>query len=139
MVFMLTVYARLQSGRHRLSGADVGQPALDSLSLAEYRVAQNRALLSTGGSTMRAHPAAVFSLLLLWPAASAAADLPRVTEVDLQPLARQAKRIADALDHLGEPLTSADRMALKVAEDNQNKKEGVAAIQTILDKRCLAG
>jgi hypothetical protein len=61
-----------------------------------------------------------------------AADLPKVKKVDLQPLAAQAKRVADALDLLGSPLAEAEKKAIAAAKD-------VEVIQTILDKHCLAG
>src|SRR5260370_33071271 len=72
-------------------------------------------------------------------AASARAELPKVEKVDLQPLAAQAERVADALELLGEPLPESDRKALKDAAKSDDKAKGVAAIQDILDKRCLAG
>src|SRR5260370_38314968 len=78
-------------------------------------------------------------LLLALPAATPAADLPKVTKVDLQPLAAQTRRLLDALDYLGNPLPEADRKALDAARNAENKAEGVAAIQAILDKHCLAG
>jgi hypothetical protein len=78
-------------------------------------------------------------LLLLALAVSVRADdLPKVEKVDLQPLAAQADRVADALELLGEPLSDADRQALKDAAKNSDKTKGVLAIQDILDKRCLA-
>src|SRR5262249_19203476 len=58
--------------------------------------------------------------------------LPKVKSVDLQPLAAQAKRVADALTFLGAPLPDADHLALIKATD-------VVAIQDVLDKHCLAG
>ncbi|MBY0526936.1 MAG: CehA/McbA family metallohydrolase [Gemmataceae bacterium] len=61
-----------------------------------------------------------------------AAELPKVKNVELQPLAAQAKRIVEALDLLGSPLPDADKKALASAKD-------VNAIQTVLDKHCLAG
>src|SRR4051812_19697277 len=78
-------------------------------------------------------------LLLVLPAVTLAADLPKVTKVDFQPLAAQTKRLLDALDYLGNPLPQADRKALDTARNAENKAEGVAAIQAILDKHCLAG
>jgi hypothetical protein len=60
-----------------------------------------------------------------------AADLPKV-KVERQPLAAQARRVSEALTLLGEPLSDADRKALRDADN-------VDAIQTVLDKRCLAG
>jgi hypothetical protein len=79
------------------------------------------------------------ALLLALPATSPAADLPKVAKVDFQPLAAQTKRLLDALDYLGSPLGEADRKALDAARTAENKAEGVAAIQAVLDKHCLAG
>src|SRR5262245_41618202 len=79
------------------------------------------------------------ALLLVLPASLPAADLPKVTKVDFQPLSAQTKRLLDALDYLGSPLPEADRNALETARNAENKAEGIAAIQTILDKHCLAG
>jgi len=56
-------------------------------------------------------------------------------EVELQPLAAQANRIADALDLMGAPLSQADRGRLaKAAADPAG---GVAEIQRVLDPLCL--
>jgi hypothetical protein len=76
-------------------------------------------------------------LVLLLAAPALAADLPKVTKVDLQPLGAQALRVADALDLLGAPLSDADKKAL--ADAAKDKDRGVETIQSILDKRCLAG
>jgi hypothetical protein len=61
-----------------------------------------------------------------------AADLPKVPRVELQPLAAQAKRVSDALDLVGAPLSEDDKKGLADAKD-------VGAIQAVLDKHCLAG
>ena len=74
-------------------------------------------------------------VLLLAVVAGRAADLPIVDKVDLQPLASQAGRVADALELLGAPLSADDREAL--ADAAKDKTKGVALIQQILDKRCL--
>src|SRR5262245_14375326 len=79
------------------------------------------------------------ALLLALPVSLPAADLPRVTKVELQPLAAQVKRIEQALEYLGNPLSEADRKALNDARNAQDKADGIAAIQAILDKHCLAG
>lgn len=71
------------------------------------------------------------SALLFFGGVSFAAELPKVTKVELQPLAAQAARIADALQLLGAPLSADERAALTNAKD-------VAAIQDVLDKHCLA-
>jgi hypothetical protein len=68
-----------------------------------------------------------------------AADLPKITKVEGQPLAAQAKRIADALDFVGAPLSDAEKDALKSAAQDKDEAKGVAAIQDVLDKHCLAG
>jgi hypothetical protein len=86
---------------------------------------------------MRRSPLALAVLLAL--AIPAAADLPKVTKVDLQPLAAQARRIDEALKLLGAPLSEDDRSALQAAASETDPAKGVAAIQTILDKHCLAG
>src|SRR5262245_276148 len=74
----------------------------------------------------------VLTVCLILTTPLSAADLPKVKKVDLQPLAAQAKRVVEALDLLGSPLTDADKKALAAAKD-------VEAIQAILDKYCLAG
>ncbi len=65
------------------------------------------------------------------------AELPKVSKVELQPLAAQAERVAQALELLGAPLTASDRQTLVQA--GKDKQNGVAVIQQILDQRCLAG
>ena len=51
-------------------------------------------------------------------------------EPDLQPLAAQAARIVEAMEHLGAPLADADRKALADAKE-------VGQIEAVLDKYCL--
>src|SRR5437764_410120 len=55
--------------------------------------------------------------LLLVVSRVQADELPKVKKVELQPLAAQAKRVADALEFLGVPLADADRKALAAASD----------------------
>src|SRR4051794_11725901 len=56
----------------------------------------------------RTHPlAGAAALLLLWTGAAApgrADELPRVADVEFQPLSAQVRRIVEALDLLGQPL-----------------------------------
>src|SRR5262249_20091521 len=85
----------------------------------------------------RATPLLLAALALAGPAS--AADLPKVAKVERQPLAAQAKRVAEALERLGAPLPAADLKALAEAADDKNKARAVAAIQTTLDKHCLVG
>ncbi len=72
-------------------------------------------------------------------ASSAIADeLPKV-KVERQPLAAQARRVSEALALLGEPLTAAEHQAIRDAATDADESKAVQTIQTILDKRCLAG
>jgi hypothetical protein len=57
-----------------------------------------------------------------------------VVQVEAQPLAAQAARVADALAYVGAPLSNADREALRVAAA---RPDASAAIQAILDPHCL--
>src|SRR5579872_5974733 len=84
------------------------------------------------------HRVAPSLLLLALAGNAAAASLPKITKVELQPLAAQARRVAEALELLGAPLADADRKALAAAGDDKDQARGVAAIQDILDRRCLA-
>jgi hypothetical protein len=85
---------------------------------------------------MRKLPLLVALSLLLQPVGrSTAADLPQITQVELQPLAAQVQRLVDALDYLGAPLPHADRQALRAAAADPAK--GVATIQALLDPHCL--
>jgi hypothetical protein len=67
-----------------------------------------------------------------------AEELPKV-KVERQPLAAQARRVTEALALLGEPLTDAERQAIVDAAAAAEENKAVDSIQTILDKRCLAG
>jgi len=68
-----------------------------------------------------------------------AASLPIVANVERQPLAAQARRVAEALDMLGSPLPEADRKALEAAIADKDAAKSVEAIQAVLDKYCIAG
>src|SRR5687767_4192370 len=78
-------------------------------------------------------------VVLFIPSLVTAADLPRVQKVERQPLAAQAKRVVEALDFLGEPLSAEDVKALQLATGNPDQGQGVEAIQGLLDRRCVAG
>jgi hypothetical protein len=64
-----------------------------------------------------------------------AAALPIVPDVDWQPFAAQAKRILEALDYLGSPLTSEERKAI----DKALADSDAALLQKALDSSCLFG
>src|SRR5213075_2409301 len=72
----------------------------------------------------------ICAFLCFAPAAFGA--LPTVENVELQPLAAQAKRIVEASEYLGSPFTKEDRDALE-------KTANVQEIQRVLDKHCLFG
>ena len=57
----------------------------------------------------------IAALGLGFGAQGAAAALPEVSGVELQPLAAQVKRMTEALDYLGAPLSPAKQQALEAA------------------------
>src|SRR5215210_6798515 len=61
----------------------------------------------------------------------------RVEVVELQPLAAQARRVAEALELLGEPLSAADVRALELAVEDRDEARGAASIEKVLDRRAL--
>src|SRR5262245_8635856 len=75
-------------------------------------------------------------LLLCRAECTSAAEPPKVTGLELQPLAAQARRLVQALDHIGAPLSAADKQKLQAAADDKSK--GVETIQAVLDPHCLA-
>ena len=75
-------------------------------------------------------------LLVLHHAVGAA--LPQVAGVEVQPLVAQVKRVAEALEYLGAPLSAEERQKLEAA-GSMKEVEAVAAIQTVLDAHCLVG
>lgn len=64
--------------------------------------------------------------------------LPLVAGVELQPLAAQAQRVAEALESLGAPLSASERQGLDAAMSKTDAEEAGAEIQRILDPHCLA-
>jgi len=76
----------------------------------------------------------------LWTAASAWADpLPLIGDVAWQPLQAQARRVAQALELAGAPLTGERKQALDKALEMTDPQEGVKAVQAVLDPLCLVG
>lgn len=86
---------------------------------------------------MRSSFAVCLCLLLCHNGRIISAELPKVTQVEQQPLAAQVHRLVQALDHIGTPLSAADKQKLRAAADD--KAKGVEAIQAVLDTYCLAG
>ena len=65
--------------------------------------------------------------------------LPVVSGVELQPLTAQVKRVTEALESLGAPLSESERRALDAAFSTSDQEQAGAEIQRILDAHCLAG
>ncbi len=85
---------------------------------------------------------AVTAILLASTADRGRADdaLEIVRGVELQPLASQAKRVAQALDQiLGAPLSEKQQAELDKALKLKDADEAVVAIQKVLDPLCLVG
>ena len=82
--------------------------------------------------------AAMVSLALTIPYA-VADDLPLVRTVEAQPLKAQARRIAQALEFLGQPLSEEQAAALEKAAMEKEDAAAIDAIQRVLDPLCLAG
>jgi hypothetical protein len=87
---------------------------------------------------MIAHRLSIAVVAAYFASSAFAAELPKV-KVERQPLAAQARRVSEALALLGEPLADADRQGILDAATAGDENKAVDTIQTILDKRCLAG
>jgi len=66
-------------------------------------------------------------------------ELPLVRDVELQPLVAQVRRVMEATDYLGAPLSPADKQALETAFQQADADEAGQTIQRVLDKYCLFG
>jgi len=54
-------------------------------------------------------------------------------EVEVQPFAAQVRRLVEAMEYLGEPLSQAERQALERAAGDENEARGVAGMREVLD------
>ncbi len=93
---------------------------------------------------MRHEPRSLFVFvhllaILSLPRLAGADPLPLVANVEFQPLSAQARRVAEALELLGEPLTAEARSKLDRALSMTDGPAGVRAIQEVLDPLCLIG
>jgi hypothetical protein len=68
----------------------------------------------------------------------ASPTLPIVRQVELQPFKAQVKRLVQAFDLLGNPLSDKQQAALKAAFDDA-EPSSLSTIQEVLDPLCLAG
>ncbi len=62
---------------------------------------------------------------------------PIAQKISKQPLIAHAKQLADTLEYLGDPLSDADRAALTGAANAPDDAAATAAVQRVLDPRCL--
>jgi hypothetical protein len=77
-------------------------------------------------------------LLLVIPLLACAAEpVPVISDVDLQPLVAQARRVAEASDYLGEPFGSAENETLAAAATESDRNSAVSKVQRLLDPRVL--
>jgi len=78
-------------------------------------------------------------IFLLFTTAASAEPLPIVSGVELQPLQAQVRRVAQALELVGSPLSAEQQAALERALAEPNGDIAVGDIQAVLDPLCLAG
>jgi len=76
-------------------------------------------------------------LLLVVGLAASVQALPTVTNVEMQPLAAQVRRLVEASNYLGNPLSASEQEALRRAMEDTDRVRSVAGIQEVLDARCL--
>ena len=74
-------------------------------------------------------------LLLSFPVRSAETALPTVHNVEWQPFVAQVKRVIEAMDYQGAPLSDPDRRALETILGQTNN--AADRVQEILDRHCL--
>ena len=67
----------------------------------------------------------------------AARRLPKVEQVELQPLAAQVRRLVEVMDYLGSPINAADKQALERAGGETDAGRARREIQDVLDRYCL--
>lgn len=77
------------------------------------------------------------SVSIVFAILSWAQEVP-VVPVEAQPLGAQAKRLVQALDYLGQPLSESEKANIETAIGNADEGAAVAAIQATLDPHCLA-
>jgi len=66
-------------------------------------------------------------------------ELPIVTDVEFQPLVAQVRRVIQALDLLGRPLSTEEKARIDQAINDGDEREASRTIQRILDSACLVG
>ena len=77
--------------------------------------------------------------LASWGGVARGDDLPIVRDVEFQPLSAQVKRVAEALEMLGEPLGKEEAARLDAALNSTGQPPAIRTIQEVLDRHCLIG
>lgn len=86
---------------------------------------------------MKASPRFLRLLAIVWFASRAVGEVPVVDVDELQPFAAQVRRVAEALDYLGAPLSESQRQMLDRALTETNAALAGAKVQAVLDPRVL--
>ena len=73
-----------------------------------------------------------------WASSLQAQAVPIVSEVAAQPLVAQVKRLVEAMEFLGEPLSADTVKAIDQAAAEQDESAIVKRVQEIVDPLCLA-
>ena len=88
-------------------------------------------------STFRRAPFFVLCVLALLCAAPGGAAATQADVVESQPFVAQVRRLVEAMEYLGEPFSAEDRRALERAAEDADAARGIAAMQSVLDRRVL--
>src|SRR5258708_2396156 len=83
--------------------------------------------------------AASLFIVFAFDRAVGAAPLPMVKDVEWQPLTAQVKRLTEAMDYLGSPLSAKEKKALEAALDGKDTAISSEKVQSVLDEHCLFG
>src|SRR5436190_14689350 len=68
-----------------------------------------------------------------------AASLPIIKDIEWQPFAAQVKRLVEATDYLGSPLSAKDKAAIEAVMKESDSQSAGEKLQSILDPYCLFG
>lgn len=82
---------------------------------------------------------AALSLFAATTLSLSAAEFPDVSNVELQPLKAQVRRVVESMDYLGFPLTEKDRSELDAAMVEPHEGSSREGIQAVLDRYALYG
>src|SRR3954468_20149056 len=76
-------------------------------------------------------------LIIVCFAGSAFGKSGTAQQVELQPLIAQARRVVEALEFLGEPLSVEDKAEIERAAEDPDTARAAITIQNVLDRRTL--